>query len=104
MYDDGAPPVDRLRVVRDLMAREDALSFVPTVEAFLARHDPASCPAGPHTARDGWARARRPAPAFGGRGLFPCNLRLSSRYGVVNSRTSLFSPSLLPLLSIDVTV
>ena len=28
MYDDGAPLVDRLRVVRDLMAREDALSFV----------------------------------------------------------------------------
>jgi hypothetical protein len=42
MYDDGAPLVDRLRVVRDLMAREDALSFVPTVEAFLARHDPAA--------------------------------------------------------------
>ena len=42
VYDDGAPLVDRLRVVRDLMAREDALSFVPTVEAFLARHDPAA--------------------------------------------------------------
>ena len=42
VYDDGAPLVDRLRVVRDLMAREDALSFVPTVETFLARHDPAA--------------------------------------------------------------
>jgi len=39
-----------------------------------------------------------------GRGLFPCDLRLSARYGVVNWRTLLFTPSLLPLLSIDVTV
>src|SRR5438094_5741582 len=36
--------------------------------------------------------------------VFPCNLRLSSHYGVVNWRTLLFTPSLLPLLSIDVTV
>jgi len=42
LYDDGAPLVDRLRVVRNIMAREDALSFVPTVEAFLAEHDPAT--------------------------------------------------------------
>jgi hypothetical protein len=35
---DRAPPI----VVRDLMARENALSFVPTVDAFLARHDPAT--------------------------------------------------------------
>ena len=42
VYDDSAPLVDRLRVVRDLMAREDVLSFVPTVEAFLARQEPAT--------------------------------------------------------------
>jgi hypothetical protein len=42
LYDDGAPLVDRLRVVRDLLARADALAFVPTVEAFLVAHDPAT--------------------------------------------------------------
>jgi len=42
--------------------------------------------------------------ARSGRGLFPCDLRLSARYGVVNWRTLLFTPSLLPLLSIEVTV
>ena len=42
LYDDGAPLVDRLRVARNLMAREDALSFVPTIEAFLAKQNPAA--------------------------------------------------------------
>jgi hypothetical protein len=42
LYDDDARLVDRLRVVRDLMSREDALSFVPTVQAFLSAHDPAT--------------------------------------------------------------
>src|SRR5437016_1650653 len=42
LYDDGAPLVDRLRVVRNIMARENALSFLPMVEAFLAEHDPAT--------------------------------------------------------------
>jgi hypothetical protein len=42
LYDDDGPLVDRLRVVRDLMSRDDALSFVPTVEAFLSAHDPAT--------------------------------------------------------------
>ena len=42
LYDDDARLADRLRVVRDLMSREDALSFVPTVEAFLSTHDPAT--------------------------------------------------------------
>lgn len=42
VYDGGAPLVDRLRVIRDLLARDDALSFLPTVEAFLATHDPAT--------------------------------------------------------------
>lgn len=41
LYDGDTPLVDRLRVVRDLMSREDALSFVPTVETFLSEHDPA---------------------------------------------------------------
>src|SRR5437016_3937717 len=42
LYDEGAPLVDRLRVVRNIMARENALSFLPMVEAFLAEHDPAT--------------------------------------------------------------
>jgi|SRR5579862_6453496 len=40
LHDNDAPLVDRLRVVRDLLARDDALSFIPTVETFLAEHDP----------------------------------------------------------------
>jgi hypothetical protein len=54
------------------------------------------------TARDSWARA--PPSRARVRGLVPCDSRLSSGYGVVNWCTSLFTPSLLPLLSIDVTV
>ena len=55
---------------------------------------------------DGWAvvgESTFGAPTFS-KGIVPCNLRLSSRYGVVNWRALLFTPSLLPLLSIDVTV
>ena len=54
-----------------------------------------------HTARDVGSRPSSRARVHED---VPEELPIPSRYGVVNSRTSLFSPSLLPLLSIDVTV
>jgi hypothetical protein len=40
IYDDTQTVVERLRIVRQLFARPDFLSFVPTVEVFLSRHAP----------------------------------------------------------------
>lgn len=41
IYDDTQKVAERLRVVQQLFARSDFLSFVPTVEVFLSRHPPA---------------------------------------------------------------
>ncbi len=40
IYDDTQAVVERLRIVRQLFARPDFLSFVPTVEVFFSRHTP----------------------------------------------------------------
>jgi hypothetical protein len=41
IYDDSRSVTDRLRIAQQLFARNDFLSFVPTVEVFLSRHPPA---------------------------------------------------------------
>lgn len=38
LYDERRSLSERMRIVRDLMAREDVLAFVPTVEIFFNRH------------------------------------------------------------------
>ncbi len=38
VYDDTQSVAERLRIVRQLFARSDFLSFVPTIEVFLRRH------------------------------------------------------------------
>ena len=38
LYDETRPLAERLRTAYDLLARPDALRFVPTVEVFLGRH------------------------------------------------------------------
>lgn len=38
LYDETRSLTERMRIVRDLMAREDVLAFVPTVEIFFNRH------------------------------------------------------------------
>lgn len=40
LYDDTQTVVERLRIVQQLFARRDFLSFVPTLEVFLSRHTP----------------------------------------------------------------
>ena len=40
LYDDTEPVSERLRVVRELFARTDFLSFLPTVEVFFSRNPP----------------------------------------------------------------
>ena len=40
LYDDAETVSERLRIVRNLLARQDFLAFVPTVEVFLDRHPP----------------------------------------------------------------
>jgi len=40
MYDDRLTVVERLRIVQQLFARRDFLSFVPTIEVFFSRHAP----------------------------------------------------------------
>jgi len=40
LYDDTQTVIERLRIVHQLLARRDFLSFVPTVEVFLSRHPP----------------------------------------------------------------
>ena len=40
IYDDTQTVVERLRVVQQLFARGDFLSFVPTIEVFFSRHTP----------------------------------------------------------------
>ncbi|HLY39483.1 MAG TPA: hypothetical protein VKU61_15670 [Candidatus Binatia bacterium] len=40
LYDDGASVLDRLRIARAVMSRDDFLTFVPTLEVFLQRHPP----------------------------------------------------------------
>jgi hypothetical protein len=39
-YDERRSVPDRLRIARAIMSRDDFLSFVPTLEVFLARHSP----------------------------------------------------------------
>jgi hypothetical protein len=40
IYDDTQTAVERLRIVQQLFARGDFLSFVPTIEVFFSRHAP----------------------------------------------------------------
>lgn len=40
IYDDTQTVVERLRIVRQLFAHREFLSFIPTVEVFLSRHPP----------------------------------------------------------------
>lgn len=40
LYDQTRPVRDRLQIAAGLLAREDALSFVPTMEVFLSRNPP----------------------------------------------------------------
>jgi hypothetical protein len=40
IYDDTQTVVERLRIVQQLFARNDFLSFVPTIEVFFSRHAP----------------------------------------------------------------
>lgn len=40
LYDDRQTVIDRLRIVQQLFARREFLSFVPTIEVFLSRHPP----------------------------------------------------------------
>ena len=40
IYDDTQTVVERLRVIQQLFARGDFLSFVPTIEVFFSRHTP----------------------------------------------------------------
>ena len=40
LYDETQPVYARLRIVQQLFARPDFLSFVPTIEVFLSRHPP----------------------------------------------------------------
>lgn len=41
LYDEDESMADRLRIVRQMLSRPDFLTFVPTIEKFLARHPPA---------------------------------------------------------------
>jgi hypothetical protein len=40
LYDESEPLTARLRLVAQLMARDDVLSFVPTIQLFIDRHPP----------------------------------------------------------------
>jgi hypothetical protein len=40
LYDDGETVTARLRLIVQLMARDDVLSFVPTIQLFFDRHPP----------------------------------------------------------------
>src|SRR5262249_22412186 len=40
LYDESRPVAERLEIAHGLMARSDFLAFLPTMEAFLARHPP----------------------------------------------------------------
>ncbi len=40
IYDDTRPLPPRLRTIREVLARPDSLSFLPTIEAFFRRHPP----------------------------------------------------------------
>jgi hypothetical protein len=40
LYDEGEKVTERLRIVAELMARADFLSFLPTIQLFLDRHPP----------------------------------------------------------------
>jgi len=40
LYDDTQPVIERLRIVEQLFARREFLSFIPTIEVFLSRHPP----------------------------------------------------------------
>lgn len=42
LYDETRPLVERLRLAYGMLARPDAIRFVPTVEVFLSRHPPAT--------------------------------------------------------------
>ena len=46
IYDDTQTVAERLRIIQQLFARRDFLSFVPTVEVFLNRHTPETLRAG----------------------------------------------------------
>ena len=40
LYDEGRPVADRLEIIRQLMDRDDLLSFLPATQVFIDRHPP----------------------------------------------------------------